>query len=191
MGALLALPLAAWATDEPPMSSDHGRPMDTRPLAGPDWEAGVLGSYGVVQGHGDPYNVVTFRFFIGYRLLSSKAANMSLTLRIELLGAGYSDTASGSEFGIVPGIRLKFHWGLIAPYLECGIGPVYNDLDTNNFAPGLNFRSHGGLGIDIAISDDAYFTVGGRISHISNAGANTRNQGITPTEGLVGLTFRF
>jgi len=155
------------------------------------WSAGFLGSYGQTTGAGDSYNVVTGRFFVGYRFFTDPESQFTLTLRIEVLGAGYSDTQSGGEFGIIPELRLKFWTGTVAPFIEFGIGPTNNDVDTRNFAPGINFRSHIGGGVDIALVPDVALTLGLRLSHVSNGGIEQRNQGITFIEFLAGLTFYF
>jgi hypothetical protein len=180
---LIAWPTLSFAAD--------GAPKPAAPAAKPlsRWSVGVLGGYGPSMGTTDTYNVATGRFFVGYRFFTDPQGQFSLTLRVDLLGAGYSDTATGSEFGIIPGLRIKFWTGTVSPYLEFGIGPVSNTVDTRNFAPGINFRSYGGAGVDVAIVPDVALTLGLRINHVSNAGIEQRNQGITFVEGVIGLVF--
>jgi hypothetical protein len=153
------------------------------------WSVGFMAGYGRSMGTTDTYNVGVGRFFVGYRFYTEPQGQFSITLRLELLGAGYSDTASGSEFGIIPGLRFKFWTGTVSPYFEFGIGPVHNSVDTPNFAPGLNFHSYAGGGVDVAIVPDVALTLGLRIDHVSNAGVEKRNQGITYLEGVLGLVF--
>jgi hypothetical protein len=153
------------------------------------WSVGILGGYGPSTGTSDTYNVVTGRFFVGYRFFTEPEGQFSVTLRVELLGAGYSDTESGGEVGLIPGLRFKFWSGTVSPYFEFGIGPVNNTVDTPNFAPGINFRSYAGAGVDVAVVQDVALTLGVRINHVSNGGIEKRNQGISFFEGVIGLVF--
>ncbi|MBU0515754.1 MAG: acyloxyacyl hydrolase [Proteobacteria bacterium] len=191
---LMACLCVCWLTFSPVLSP--AAPRATRPGVAParkvsPWSAGFLASYGRTMGHGDSFNVATGRFFVGYRFYTDPESRVSLTLRIEFLGSGYSDTQTGAEFGIIPELRLKFWTGTVSPFIGLGIGPTNNDVDTRNFAPGINFRSHIGGGVDIALVPDVALSLGVRLNHVSNGGIEQRNQGITFMEALVGLIFYF
>ncbi len=186
--SLLVCLLIAWPALSP-AATPAPKPGTSSAQQISPWSVGILMGYGRSMGTTDTYNVVTGRFFVGYRFYTEPEGAFSATLRIELLGAGYSDTASGSEIGIIPGLRLKFWTGTVSPYLEFGIGPVSNSLDTRNFAPGLNFRSYAGGGVDVAVVPDVALTLGLRINHVSNGGIERRNQGISFVEGMIGLVF--
>lgn len=122
-------------------------------------------------------------------LLTGKTAR--LDLRLEGQVGRFWDYGDGMEFALVPGLRLMFALGKVQPYLEGGVGPSYNTLDIQELGIGFNFLSYGGAGLRFALSKSTSLDVGYRLRHISNAGLDERNHGVTSNQVQVGLAFSF
>lgn len=147
------------------------------------------------------YMVYTLRFFRDYLLTGEKF--IKLYLRGELLFSSYSgyfweQTGNGwnkgpkiksQELGFVPSLVLEFGNYDIRPYLEGGAGLTYNSVDTRFFSPGINIRTHIGTGLKIRMTNYSDFIIGGRFSHVSNAGTRDRNSGLNFIEFLIGMSF--
>lgn len=115
-----------------------------------------------------------------------------LYLRLEFIAGGMSNYASGLELGLLPGLRAYFNpAGTWRPFLEAGIGPSYNTMDIPELGTGFNFISYGGLGLRLRLSDATGLEVGYRLRHVSNAGLDDHNHGVTSHQGQVGLAWEF
>lgn len=189
---LLVFPSAVWAAEQAKPSP---------------WRFGFSAAYGSWTGvEQHRFNVVTLRGFVSYPIAQEDL--ITIRLRIEGLVASYqgdyyrrvlqadrshtwvqSESISAVEFGLVPSLVLSFGRGWFRPYVEGGVGVVYNGLDTPTFAPGFNFRSHAGLGVSFSLGRGVELMVGTRLSHVSNAGLNSRNVGLTFFEALIGISF--
>jgi|Deesub1362A_J573_1020465.scaffolds.fasta_scaffold02817_4 hypothetical protein len=114
-----------------------------------------------------------------------------LELHLDGLLGGYGDHARGVEMGLVPGLRLCLtRWG-VEPYLEAGIGPSYNTLHIPALGMSFNFLSYAGLGLRIPLQGGRHLELGWRVRHISNAGLDERNHGVTSSQLQVGVSFTF
>ena len=124
--------------------------------------------------------------------LASQGSWWRLDLRLELLAGGMDDYGSGQEIALVPGLRLYFnplgHW---RPYLEGGVGPSYNDLDIQELGTGFNFLSYGGFGLRLPLAAGTGLELGYRVRHLSNAGLDERNHGMTSHQLQAGLSWEF
>ncbi len=127
--------------------------------------------------------------FVEGNLLAGKTAR--LDLRLEGQVGRFWDYDNGWEFAVVPGLRLLFPLGKVQPYLEGGIGPSYNTLNIQELGMGFNFLSYGGVGLRFLLSGSTSLEIGYRLRHISNAGLDERNHGVTSNQVQVGLAFAF
>lgn len=121
----------------------------------------------------------------------AKGDAFTLHLRLEALLGGFWDYGNGAEVALVPGLRLYFGAASFQPYLEGGIGPEVNALNIPELGTSFNFLSYGGLGVRFALGKDMNLEVGYRIRHISNAGMDERNHGVTSHQAQVGISFPF
>ena len=148
------------------------------------------------------------RVRLGYRLYRSSWVSLGFSLEgvvakylpsagdkwFTRLGSGQGGDQVGREVGLVPGFVLRFRAGRFRPYIEAGSGVVYGDYDgglTGLQSPGVNFRSHFGLGTDVKLWDGASLNLGFRYSHVSNAGLRDPNSGLDFIEymGRVNISF--
>ena len=114
-----------------------------------------------------------------------------LELHLEGMLGGYGDYARGVEMALLPGLRLCFTRWRVEPYLEAGVGPSYNTLDIPALGTSFNFLSYGGLGVAFPLGEGRRLLLGWRIRHVSNAGLDERNHGLTSSQVQVGVGFSF
>lgn len=115
-----------------------------------------------------------------------------LDLRLELSAGGMSNYADGLELGLVPGLRTYFNPdGHLRPFLEAGIGPSYNTMDISELGTGFNFLSYGGVGLRLRLTAATGLEVGYRLRHVSNAGLDDHNHGVTSHQAQAGLAWEF
>ena len=120
------------------------------------------------------------------------AAWCRLDLRLEAQAGGVSNHASGLELSLLPGLRVYFNpGGAWRPFLEGGIGPSYNTMDIGELGTGFNFLSYGGLGLRLGLAPRTGLELGYRLRHLSNAGLDERNHGVTSHQCQVGLSWEF
>jgi hypothetical protein len=124
-----------------------------------------------------------------WRLIEDQS--LRLDLRLEALLGSYWDYDEGMEVALVPGLRLYFGSGLMKPYLEAGIGPSVNSLDIEELGTDFNFLSYGGLGLRFSAGQRSWLEVGGRVRHISNAGMDEKNHGVTAGQIQLGYVWEF
>lgn len=120
-----------------------------------------------------------------------KSGMTRVDFRLELWLGQFFGYESGTEVALVPALRVNFLAGSIWPYVEAGIGPSYNTLDIRELGMGFNFLSFGGLGIRFPMGGKTAIELGYRIRHISNAGMDEHNHGVTSHTALLGLTWAF
>lgn len=115
-----------------------------------------------------------------------------LDLRLEFSAGGMNNYADGLELGLVPGLRTYFYpddsW---QPFLEAGVGPSYNTMDIPELGTGFNFLSYGGLGLRLRLTAATGLEVGYRLRHVSNAGLDDHNHGVTSHQCQAGLAWEF
>ncbi len=79
----------------------------------------------------------------------------------------------------------------LRPYLEAGIGPSYNSLNIKEMGTGFNFLSFGGAGVRYLLGGGRSLELGYRLRHISNAGLDESNHGVTAHQLQLGMAFEF
>ncbi len=114
-----------------------------------------------------------------------------LDFRVEGLVGGFWDYGSGLEVALVPALRLYIGKMSVLPYIEGGIGPSYNTLNIEELGMGFNFLSFGGVGLRIPMKNNFSIEFGYRIRHISNAGMDERNHGVTSNQAQIGIAWAF
>ena len=117
--------------------------------------------------------------------------DVRLDFRLEGLVGGFWDYGNGVEVAIIPALRLYIGKAAVIPYIEGGIGPSYNSLDIQELGIGFNFLSYGGVGLRIPLQNNMSIEVGYRLRHISNAGLDERNHGVTSNQAQVGIAWAF
>ena len=122
-----------------------------------------------------------------------KGDGLRLDFRLEGSVTFFSDYANGMEVALVPGLRLYLTGlgqGKVTPFFEAGVGPSYNNLDIPELGMHFNFLSYGGLGLRLPLSG-CNLDVGYRVRHISNAGMDENNHGLTSNLLHLGLVWPF
>jgi hypothetical protein len=97
----------------------------------------------------------------------------------------------GVEIAMVPALRAYFKWWTLRPYVECGIGLSYQSLDIYELGTDFNFLSFAGLGLSLSITKAVSLEFGYRLRHISNAGLDARNNGVTANQAQVEVSWSF
>ncbi len=97
----------------------------------------------------------------------------------------------GVEIAMVPALRAYFKWWTLRPYVECGIGLSYQSLDVYELGTDFNFLSFAGLGLSLPLSDTVSLEFGYRLRHISNAGLDERNHGVTANQAQLEVSWAF
>lgn len=117
-----------------------------------------------------------------------------LDLRLEMNVGGFWNYAQGTELAFSGGLRQYFprfpHHDL-APFLEAGIGPSWEDLHIPEIGCRLNFLSFGGLGARYGLNSRTSLELGYRLRHISNGGLDEQNHGVTSHSFHLDLAWRF
>jgi hypothetical protein len=104
-----------------------------------------------------------------------------LDLRLEAEAAGFWNYATGMEVSLLPGLRFYLPpLGRleVRPFLEGGLGPSWNNLHIHELGSGFNFLSYGGLGLRLPLGRCS-LDLDYRLRHISNAGLDENNHGVT------------
>ena len=114
-----------------------------------------------------------------------------IDFRVEGLVGAFWDYGSGIEVGIIPGLRMYMGRGGLQPYIEGGIGPSYNGMDIQELGIGFNFLSYGGIGLRYNLENNMSLELGYRLRHISNAGLDDRNSGVTSNQVQFGIAWGF
>lgn len=132
------------------------------------------------------------QFLFATKLKKWEKVRMDFTL--EMSEGLYGDYAEGFEVCLVPGLRAYLP-GLktigITPFMEAGLGLSYTNLDIDELGLPVNFRSFGGMGVRIRVSRGWNLDLGCRITHISNAGLDERNHGVSSIMPVIGLVTAF
>lgn len=97
----------------------------------------------------------------------------------------------GVEIAMVPALRAYFKCWALQPYVECGVGLSYQSLDIYELGTDFNFLSFAGLGLSLQLGDKFRLGLGYRLRHISNAGLDERNHGITANEAQLEFSWAF
>lgn len=127
---------------------------------------------------------------LGLTLHSGAWHRLDLGLEIGL--GGFAGHGSGFEAALAPGLRLYLNPdGRWRPYLEAGAGISYNDLDIHELGTGFNFLTFAGLGLRLPLNEAISLDLGLRLRHISNAGLDQRNHGVTSHQLQAGLAWNF
>ena len=123
-----------------------------------------------------------------------QAPCMQLDLRLEASAANFWNYGSGLEVALVPSLRLYLLNGAKhGPnlYAEVGVGPSYNSMHIPEQGQGFNFLSFGGLGLRFRLPQACSLDLGYRIRHISNAGMNDVNGGVSCHMFMVELAWTY
>ncbi|KIX15354.1 acyloxyacyl hydrolase [Dethiosulfatarculus sandiegensis] len=103
-----------------------------------------------------------------------------LVFRLEGQAGGYWNYGAGMETALIPALRANLLCAdSFKPYLEGGIGPSFNELDIYEMGSNLNFTSFAGMGFSWLLKKAMGIETGVRLRHISNAGLDERNHGVT------------
>ncbi len=114
-----------------------------------------------------------------------------LDFRLEGLLGIFRDYGEGVEVGLIPGLRMYYGKWTLQPYIEGGIGPSYNSMDIHELGSGFNFMSYAGAGLRFPMQDNMNLELGYRLRHISNAGFDERNHGVTSSQIQFGISWGF
>ncbi len=114
-----------------------------------------------------------------------------LDLRLELLEGVFWGYDRGVEIALVPSLRLYFKKWAVHPYAEGGVGVSYHSLDIEELGTDFNFLSFAGLGLRIPLNAAASLELGCRLRHISNAGLDQHNHGVTAGQVQAGVSWAF
>ncbi len=128
-------------------------------------------------------------------MLSVAAPLVEETIRIDFRLEGqvgaFWDYADGTEVALIPALRMYFGKALLQPYIEGGIGPSYNSLDIPELGTNFNFLSYGGAGLRMPLQNNLSLELGYRLRHISNAGLDEANSGVTSNQIQFGISWGF
>lgn len=97
----------------------------------------------------------------------------------------------GVEIAMVPGLRAYFKWWKLRPYVECGLGLSYQSLDVYELGTDFNFLSFAGMGLSFPLTDMIHLEFGYRLRHISNAGLDEHNHGVTSNQAQLEVSWSF
>lgn len=153
-----------------------------------EWGLTAFGSLSMDIDNGDLYEAGIFGH-LAAPLVDEQ--QLRIDFRLEGLVGAFWDYGSGVEVGLIPGLRLYFGKAKLQPYIEGGIGPSYNSLDIQELGIGFNFLSYGGVGLRFPLGDNTNLEVGYRLRHISNAGLDERNHGVTSNQVQFGISWGF
>ncbi|MCB2193196.1 MAG: acyloxyacyl hydrolase [Deltaproteobacteria bacterium] len=153
-----------------------------------EWGITAFGNMSMDIDDGDLYEGGVFAH-VAMPLIDNESAR--LDFRLEGLVGGFWDYGSGVEVAIIPALRLYLGKAAVIPYIEGGIGPSYNSLDIEELGIGFNFLSYGGVGLRFPLENNVSIEVGYRLRHISNAGLDDRNHGVTSNQAQIGIAWAF
>ncbi len=97
----------------------------------------------------------------------------------------------GVEIAMAPALRAYFKCWTLRPYVECGLGLSYQSLDIYELGTDFNFLSFAGLGLSLPLSDTVHIELGYRLRHISNAGLDGCNHGVTASQAQLEVSWAF
>jgi hypothetical protein len=120
--------------------------------------------------------------------------DLRLEWRVEAQASKYWNYSSGLELGLVPALRLYLlsgHPRGMSLYGEAGLGPSYNTLHVKEMGMAFNFLSFAGLGVRLPLLDTLNLDLGYRIRHISNAGLDDANAGVSSHQLLLELVYQY
>jgi hypothetical protein len=120
-----------------------------------------------------------------------ESETVKLDFRLEGQQAAFWGYDRGVEIAMVPALRAYFKWWSLRPYVECGIGLSYQSVDIYELGTDFNFLSFAGLGISLPIADAVSLEFGYRLRHISNAGLDERNHGVTSNQAQFEVSWAF
>lgn len=114
-----------------------------------------------------------------------------IDFRLEGLLGGFWDHGRGVEVGVIPALRMYFGKACLQPYIEGGVGLTYNGLGIPELGTGVNFLSYGGAGLRFPLQNNMSLELGYRLRHISNAGMDDKNHGVTSNQIQFGISWGF
>ena len=121
-------------------------------------------------------------------------SSLRLEARLEGQVAKFWNYGTGVELALVPSLRLYLHSGHPrgpSLYGEAGVGPSYNTLNITELGLGFNFLSFAGLGLRLPLADAMSLDLGYRLRHISNAGLDDTNGGVSSHQFLLELGWQY
>ncbi|MCF8034481.1 MAG: acyloxyacyl hydrolase [Desulfarculaceae bacterium] len=163
-------------------------PVNAEGLQFKEWGLTGFGNLSMDIDNGDLYEAGIIAH-VAMPLVDNES--IRLDFRVEGLVGAFWDYGNGVEVGIIPALRLYFGKAAVQPYIEGGIGPSYNSLDIQELGIGFNFLSFGGVGLRIPLQNNLSLDFGYRLRHISNAGLDDRNHGVTSNQVQVGVAWAF
>ena len=153
-----------------------------------EWGLTAFGNLSMDTDNGDLYEGGIFAH-VAMPLVDNE--DVRLDFRVEGLVGGFWDYGNGIEVAIIPALRLYIGKAAVIPYIEGGIGPSYNGLNIEELGMGFNFLSYGGVGLRIPLQNNMSIEFGYRLRHISNAGMDERNHGVTSNQAQFGIAWAF
>ena len=116
-----------------------------------------------------------------------------LQFQIEPFLGFISSPKNNLEAGTIFWLKMGFvpdTWKF-QPYGKLGAGLDYMTLHTNEQSTQFNFIELGALGIHYYFTENAAFTLEGRIRHLSNCGIDQPNHGINSYSLITGIAYKF
>ncbi len=153
-----------------------------------EWGLTAFGNLSMDIDNNDLYEAGAF-VHVAMPLVDNK--DIRLDFRVEGLFGAFWDYGNGVEVGIIPALRLYIGKMAVQPYIEGGIGPSCNSLDIEELGTSFNFLSYGGVGLRIPLQNNMSMEFGYRLRHISNAGMDENNHGVTSNQFQVGVAWAF
>lgn len=114
--------------------------------------------------------------------------------RLEGLVGKFWNYSSGVELALVPALRFYLLDGRehgLGLYAEGGVGPSYTNLNVRELGIAFNFLSFAGMGIRLPITSWGFLDLGYRLRHVSNAGLDENNCGLSSHQVLAEITYEF
>jgi hypothetical protein len=121
-------------------------------------------------------------------------SDLRLEWRLEGQVGKYWNYSSGLELALVPSLRLYLLSGSpggMSLYGEAGAGPSYNSLNIKELGLAFNFLSFAGVGVRLPLLDSLHLDLGYRIRHISNAGLDDANGGVSSHQLLLEMAYHY
>ena len=134
-------------------------------------------------------NTVGVRLALVAPWLESKT--VKLDFRLEGQQGAFWGYDRGTEIAMAPALRAYFKWWALRPYVECGFGLSYQSLDIYELGTDFNFLSFAGMGFSFPLSDTVRLELGYRLRHVSNAGLDERNHGVTANQAQLEVSWTF
>jgi hypothetical protein len=109
---------------------------------------------------------------------------------VEPLVGLHTTPSRAAEVGAT--FRVVYHFelsGPFVPFLDVGLGALYEDLRGKDLGSQFLFNSGAGVGIEYFLGKNRTIWLGYRFRHVSNAGTARKNDGLSSNFVVLGLSF--